>query len=100
MDWDKFKVAQKFLQKANAIHPEDAERSDLHDKALATQDIYYDCYMSSFSKEDLIKRLREIVGGNIELPEETKVDEVRYRETYTEQAKAILDALENGQFKI
>ena len=100
MDWDKFTVAQNFLQKANAIHPEDAERSDLHDKALATQDVYYDCYMSSFSREELIKRLHDIVGGKIELPEEKEVDEVMYRETYTEQAKAVLDALENGQFII
>ncbi len=99
MDWDKFKIAQKFLQKANAIHPEDTERSDLHDRALALQDVYYDCYMSSFTRADLLKRLHEIIVGKIELPEEQKVDEVKYKETYANEAKSILSSIESGEFK-
>lgn len=100
MGWDKFKIAQKFLQKANAIHPEDAETSVLHDQALAMQDVYYDCYMSSFSREDLLKRLHEIAGGKIELPEETEVDEEKYRETYIKEAKSVLSSIESGTFKV
>jgi hypothetical protein len=99
MDWDKFKIAQKFLQKANAIHPEDSDRKDLHDKALALQDVYYDCYMSSFSRQDLLKRLQEIIGGKIEMPEEQEVDEVKYKEAYVKEAKSILTSIESGEFK-
>lgn len=99
MNWDKFKIAQKFLQKANAIHPEDKERSDLHDQALALQDVYYDCYMSSFTRNDLLKRLQEIIAGKIELPEEKAVDEVKYKEAYTKEAKSILLSIESGEFK-
>jgi len=100
MEWDKFKMAQKFLQKANAIHPEDAEGSDRHDEALALQDVYYDCYMSSFSREDLIKRLGEVVGGKIEMPEdEENLDKEKYRAAYTKEAKIILTSLERGEFK-
>ena len=55
MVWDKFEMAQKFLRRANAIHPEDAIDAKQHDEALALQDVYYDCYMSSFSREDLIE---------------------------------------------
>ena len=97
MAWDKFKMAQKFLQRANAIHPEDAESGDSHDEALALQDVYYDCYMSSFSKEDLLKRLLEIAAGKIELPEEEEVDEERYRAAYVREAKVILATLERGE---
>jgi hypothetical protein len=99
MDWDKFKIAQKFLQKANAIHPEEFDDSEQHDRALALQDVHYDCYMSSFSREDLLKRLREIISGKIELPEEKEIDESNYKETYKKEAATILASLESGKFK-
>lgn len=100
MPWDKIKAAQKFLQQANAIHPEDAGRTDLHARALARQDVYYDCYMSSFTKEELLKRLQAIISGKIEMPEEEEVDEGIYRETYAAEAKLIHASIENGEFKI
>jgi len=99
MDWDKFKIAQKFLQKANAIHPEDEEDGDRRDRSLALQDVYYDCYMSSFSRKDLIKRLEEIVAGKIELPEEEEVNADKYRTAYTQEAQKILSSLMRGEFK-
>lgn len=98
MDWDKFKIAQKFLKKANAIHPEDHDDSKLHDQALAIQDVNYDCYMSSFSREDLIKRLREVIAGKIEMPEEKEVDESTYKESYVKETITILTSIENGKF--
>lgn len=98
MDWDKFKIAQKFLKRANAIHPEDKEDSRLHDQAMALQDVHYDCYMSSFTREDLLKRLREIIGGKIEMPEEKEVDELTYKTAYAKEAQLILTAIETGQF--
>lgn len=100
MEWDKFQMAQKFLQRANAIYPEDAETEALRQRDLALQNVYYDCYMSSFSKEDLVKRLQQIIGGNIHLPdEEENINEERYRETYIAEAKVILSSVERGVFK-
>lgn len=97
MSWDKFKIAQKFLQKANAIHPEDEHDPVQREKLLAIQDVYYDCYMSSFSREDLVKRLREVVDGKIEMPE-TEVDAERYRANYIREAQVMLAAIERGDF--
>ena len=99
MSWDKFKIAQKFLQKANAIHPEDADDTARHDEALALQDVYYDCYMSSFSKADLLKRLEEVVGGKIEMPEDQPVDEEKYRATYVKEAQLILSSIRRGELE-
>ena len=100
MEWDKFKIAQKFLQKANAIHPEEAGSSEGYAEALALQDVNYDCYMSCFSREDLIKRLQAVVSGKIEKPEEEEdLDEETYRATYVKQAKLILASIERGEIK-
>lgn len=96
MEWDKFRMAQKFLQKANAIRPEDADGA-AHDESLALQDVYYDCYMSSFSREDLLKRLEDVVNGRFEIPEEGEVDEGRYRATYIKEAKMILASIQRGE---
>ena len=97
MEWDKFRMAQKFLQRANAIHPEDMDNAEQFNEALALQDVYYDCYMSSFSRADLIKRLEEIVGGKITMPEEQDVDEEKYRLAFAREASRILAAIEAGK---
>ncbi len=87
-------MAQKFLQRANAIHPEDADTEAGRVEALALQDVYYDCYMSSFSKEDLIKRLSAVIAGSIDMPDdEEDLDETRYREVYIKEAQNILGTL-------
>lgn len=98
MEWDKFRMAQKFLQRANAIHPEDADDINQRVEALALQDVYYDCYMSSFSREDLLKRLADVVSGKIEMPEEEEiVDEERYRTTYIREAQIILNSFDRWE---
>ena len=94
MVWDKFRMAQKFLQRANAIHPEDAEDGSAHAKALAMQDVYYDCYMSSFSREDLLKRLNDVVAAKFEMPDEAEVNEEIYRSTYIQEAQTIKRSIE------
>ena len=99
MEWDKFRMAQKFLQKANAIHPDDSNDGRARDEALAMQDVYYDCYMSSFSREDLLKRLADVIAGRFEMPEEDDVEESVYRTTYVKEAQKILTAIENGEFR-
>lgn len=96
MSWDKFKVAQKFLQRANAIHPEDEDDRMRREKSLALQDVYYDCYMSSFSREELIKRLQAVVDGQIALPDE-EVDAQLYRSAYMAEARIILSSVERGE---
>ena len=100
MEWNKIKIAQKFLQRANAIYPEDMDDSSGRVDALARQDVYYDCYMSCFSREDLLKRLTAVVAGNIEMPEdEPHLDEPRYKATYIKEAQAILTSLERGELE-
>lgn len=96
MGWDKFKMAQKFLQRANAIHPEDSDDKLQRVDALALQDVYYDCYMSSFSREDLLKRLSEVISGKIEMPEEEVDDADRYRATYIKEAEVIRSSIEKA----
>ena len=97
MAWDKFKTAQVFLQKANAIHPEEESRSTDHDRALAMQDLYYDCYMSSFGRENLISRLQDVLKGNIEIPDDDEVDADVYREAYIHEAGKVLASVEGGE---
>jgi hypothetical protein len=100
MEWDKFLMAGKFLQRANALHPEDADSEALRQRTLALQNVYYDCYMSSFSREDLLKRLEQIIAGNIEMPEdENDLDEQMYRDAYVKEARRILASIEDGTFK-
>ena len=96
MTWDKFRMAQRFLQKANAIHPEDEHESILRNEALAMQDVYYDCYMSSFSREDLLKRLANVIEGKFEMPDEEELDERLYRATYIKEARIIMNSIEKG----
>lgn len=100
MEWDKFQMAQTFLQRANAMHPEDAQNGAEHEQALAVQNVYYDCYMSSFSREALIGRLQQIIGGDIEMPEdEENLDEATYRKNYIREAQVILSSIECGVFR-
>ena len=90
-------MAQRFLQKANAIHPEDEQEDAVRDEALALQDVYYDCYMSSFSREDLLKRLTDVLDGKFEMPDEEDVDEAVYRATYIREARSIVTLIENDR---
>jgi len=99
MEWDKFKMAQRFLQKANGIHPEEIGNETERVDAMARQDLYYDCYMSSFSREDLLKRLTDVVSGNFELPDETEIDERRYKETYIKEARLTIASIEDGNLR-
>ena len=97
MSWDKFSIAQKFLQRANAIRPEDEEDRLRRDELLALQDVHYDCYMSSFNREELVKRLQAVIDGQVDLPEDTEVDAEYYRRTYIAEARVILSSVERGE---
>jgi hypothetical protein len=99
MEWDKFLMAGKFLRRANALHPEDADSEALRQRTLALQNVYYDCYMSSFSREELLKRLEEIIAGKIEMPEEENdLDKEMYRDAYVKEARRILSSIEGDSF--
>ena len=52
--------------------------------------------MSSFSREDLLKRLSEVISGKIEMPEEEVDDADRYRATYIKEAEVILSSIEKA----
>ena len=99
MSWDKFKMAQRFLQKANAIHPEEEHENSARNQALALQDVYYDCYMSSFSREDLLKRLADVVDGKFDMPDEEDVDETIYRSTYIREARRVMTLVEKDELR-
>jgi hypothetical protein len=85
--WDPVSAARDFLQKANAIHPEDAD-ADSYAAQLAVQDLYYECYMASFSKEKLIEFLNTVTEGTIKIPE--NVHEKKYRAAYSKEAELLL----------
>jgi len=99
MEWDKFRMAQKFLQRANAIHPEDVDEPGARSASLARQDVYYDCYMSSFSRDVLLKRLDDVADGKFEMPEAEDVVESVYKATYIEEAGKVFRSIERGELK-
>lgn|GEM_PF-5922192 len=90
MSWDPVSVAGKFLQKANAIHPEDAEGESYADR-LAAQELYYECYMCSFSRDKLVEFLQSSVAGNIKVPD--NVQEKKYRVAFVREAERLLKEL-------
>jgi hypothetical protein len=90
MEWDKIAMAQKFLQKANGIHPEDVE-SSAYARALAIQDLYYECYMTSFSKATLVSFLESCSSGNIKIPEDVNAEQ--YSAAYVREAASVLREL-------
>jgi hypothetical protein len=94
MEWNSIKMAQHFLSRANGLHPEEERGSEAYEVLLAQQDLYYECYMTSFSKEKLIQFLDKSISGDVKIPEE-EVDEDRYRKAYAMRAKTTLGEIEN-----
>lgn len=95
MSWDRISAARKFLQMANAIHPEEADK-DEHVHQLASQDLYYECYVASFSREKLLEFLQGAIAGGIKVPE--NVDPKKYRAAYASQADALLKKITDDAF--
>jgi hypothetical protein len=88
MSWQSREKANHFLMRANAIHPEEAfddERVSL----LAAQDLFYECYMNSFSKEKVIEFLEKTIKGDVKVPDD--VDEDVYRKAFVKQANVVLE---------
>ena len=52
--------------------------------------------LKNTGREELLKRLVEVIDGKIEMPEEVEVDEARYREAYIKEARAIAATVESG----
>ena len=98
MEWDKIKMAQQFLSYANALHPEEARSEGRFEEELARQELYYECYMSSFTKEKLTEVLNGIVAGKVSFPEEKPDDlnEEKYTKAYAQEAQAVLRKLEKN----
>ena len=85
-------MAEKFLTRANGIHPDEALDSSAHDEMLARQNVLYECYMNSFGKNELIEFLYKAIANNFHTPEE--VDDKIYRAAYVAQARQILKEVE------
>ncbi len=99
MDWDKISIARHFMQHANAIHPDEIDDPAGRSEARARQDLYYDCYMSSFSRDALLKRLDDVLGGAFELPDEAGIDHDRYCDAYVREAGVVIAAVNRGEIK-
>lgn len=91
MEWNSIKMAQHFLQRANGLHPEEEQGSATYEPLLAQQDLYYECYMASFSKEKLIEFLNKSLSGDIKVPDE--VNEASYKKAYAVSAQKVLQEL-------
>lgn len=89
MAWDSIKMAQQFLQRANALHPE--EDPDTYAVVLAKQELYYECYMTAFSRMEIVKMLQKAIAGDIKLPKDVDVSE--YRTAYAQEAEKIMASL-------
>jgi hypothetical protein len=95
MEWNSIQMAQKFLQRANALHPEEGASEGRFEEELARQELLYECYMMSFSKEKLISFLNDAIAGKTKLPDEVKLDdESRYRSAYAQEAKVLMIEVE------
>lgn len=90
-EWNRFAAAQKFLLKANSIHPEKGE-SD-YETMLASQDLYDACYVESFSRERLIGFLEGVISGDVRIPKD--VDAGHYKKAYMLEATAVLKEITN-----
>jgi hypothetical protein len=92
MTWDSRKMADVYLKRANAIHPEEELESE-KDSLLALQNLYYECYMMAFSYPKLIEMLKVSAGGKFEVPED--VNEKIYRDAYMSNAGKLAAELQN-----
>lgn len=89
MSWDARKMASDFLMKANAVRPEDADNRKERSGLLATQEIFYECYMNSFSREKVLEFLNLMSSdGKVEIPED--VDEQEYTTAFRSTAARVL----------
>lgn len=91
MSWNSIQMAQHYLSRANAIHPEEAENETIRDKNLAIQDLYYECYQESFDKSRLVALLEGVLMGNVKIPKE--VNEENYKRAFMDEAGAILSSI-------
>ena len=92
MEWNGIAIGQKFFKRANALHPEDD--AETYSETLAKQNLYYECYMTAFSKDELQKMLNKSMAGDIELPEEKdKIDIGKYRAAFADEAKVVMQEI-------
>ncbi len=90
--WDARKMANNFLMKANAIRPEEADGLKEKSGLMATQEIFYECYMNSFDEKKVVEFLRSASSnGEVKLPED--VDEQAYTTSFRSTAAQVLKGL-------
>jgi hypothetical protein len=102
MKWDSIRMAQRFLQQANGLHPAEAKYEGRFEEVLAHQELYDECYMSSFNRDKLTEFLKQAVAGKISMPKARdeseepmeEIDEKKYRDAYAQLASQILRDVE------
>ena len=92
MEWDSHKMASRYLNRANALHPADEESMQMQSALQGRQDLLYECYMNSFAQEVLSTFLDKASRGEIkDIPKD--VDEQVYRRAFMEEAEAMISEL-------
>jgi hypothetical protein len=94
MNWQSRERANHFLTRANAIHPEEAFDNGEKFTLLAAQDLFYECYMNSFSRDKVIEFLEKGIAGDVKVPEDA--DEQLYKRAFIKKAVEVLDELKNN----
>ncbi|HYG02009.1 MAG TPA: hypothetical protein VD927_06155 [Chryseosolibacter sp.] len=85
-------MANRFLTRANALHPDEADSSDEKYLLQGRQDVLYECYMNSFSKSVLLSFLQKASEGDIgKIPD--GVDDVIYKRAYVKESEAVINEM-------
>lgn len=94
MTWNGVAMAQHFLKLANALHPQDAFSETERVMIQAKQDLYYECYMSSFDEHTLMDMLGRILSGVIKHPESVKGYHELYELHIAQEARVVMKSLQ------
>ena len=96
--WDSIRMAQQFLRRSNALNPDQARQEGRYEEELAQQELLDECYISSFSKQNLMEMLQNSISGRIkmphDLPEGIDLNVDRYRKAFIDLAKEVLSEIQ------
>lgn len=93
MEWDSHKMASRYLNRANALHPAEEETLQMQSAMQGRQDLLYECYMNSFARDVLSTFLDKASRGEIkDIPKD--IDEPIYRRAFMEEAQAMISELD------
>ena len=88
MNWNAREMANHFLIRANAIHPDEGFSESEKAGMMGTQDLFYQCYVNSFDRSKLIEFLNATVSGDVKVPDDIDEQDA-YREGFMAAAKRV-----------